>query len=89
MSAAPHAAFVDGALDNSIARPALAVRACPSTCRGSSSTPAWAARIADHVTLWDACYRSIQLLGGMSRFVLSTSTHIAALVNPLGQPAGT
>jgi hypothetical protein len=40
---------------------------------GSSSTPTWAAGIADHLTLWDACYRSIQLLGRMSRFVLSTS----------------
>ena len=58
--------------------------ACPSTCRGSSSTPTWAAGIADHLTLWDACYRSIQLLGGMSRFVRSTSAHITALVNPPG-----
>jgi len=31
-----------------------------------------------------SCYRSSQLLGGRTRFVLSTSGHIAALVNPPG-----
>src|SRR6188474_2573469 len=60
--------------------------ACPSTCRGPSAILTRAAGIADHLTLWDACHRSIQLLGGMCRFVLSTSAHIATLVNPPGQP---
>ena len=36
----------------------------------------------DHLTPWQACYRSTGLLGGKSEFVLSTSGHIAALVNP-------
>jgi polyhydroxyalkanoate synthase len=44
------------------------------------------AGIADHLTPWQSCYRSTQLLGGDSRFVLSTSGHIAALVNPPGNP---
>jgi polyhydroxyalkanoate synthase len=44
------------------------------------------AGIADHLTPWQNCYRSIQLLGGESRFVLSPSGHIAALVNPPGNP---
>ena len=44
------------------------------------------AGIADHLTPWQNCYRSTQLLGGESRFVLSTSGHIAALVNPPGNP---
>lgn len=34
----------------------------------------------------DQCYRSVHLPGGHSRFVLSTSGHIAALVNPPGNP---
>ena len=38
--------------------------------------------VADHITPWQSCYRTTQLLGGKSRFVLSTSGHIAALVNP-------
>jgi polyhydroxyalkanoate synthase subunit PhaC len=44
------------------------------------------AGIADHITPWQNCYRSTQLLGGQSRFILSTSGHIAALVNPPGSP---
>ncbi len=38
--------------------------------------------VADHITPWQGCYRTTQLLGGSTRFVLSTSGHIAALVNP-------
>ena len=41
---------------------------------------------ADHICPWQACYRSGQLLGGKVRFVLSTNGHIAALVNPPGNP---
>jgi poly[(R)-3-hydroxyalkanoate] polymerase subunit PhaC len=42
------------------------------------------AGITDHICPWQSCYRSAQLLGGRSRFVLSTSGHIAAMVNPPG-----
>jgi polyhydroxyalkanoate synthase subunit PhaC len=42
------------------------------------------AGVADHICPWQSCYRSAQLLGGKTRFVLSTSGHIAALVNPAG-----
>jgi polyhydroxyalkanoate synthase len=38
--------------------------------------------VADHITPWQSCYQTTQLLGGTTRFVLSTSGHIAALVNP-------
>jgi polyhydroxyalkanoate synthase len=44
------------------------------------------AGIADHLTPWQSCYSTTALLGGDSRFVLSTSGHIAALVNPPGNP---
>ena len=45
------------------------------------------AGIADHISPWQACYRSARLLGSTDlRFVLSTSGHIAALVNPPGNP---
>lgn len=41
--------------------------------------------VADHISPWQACYRSAQLLGSKNnRFILSTSGHIAALVNPPG-----
>ena len=43
--------------------------------------------MADHISPWQACYRSARLLGSKElQFVLSTSGHIAALVNPPGNP---
>jgi polyhydroxyalkanoate synthase subunit PhaC len=43
------------------------------------------AGISDHISPWPACYRSARLLSGTDlRFVLSSSGHIAALVNPPG-----
>jgi polyhydroxyalkanoate synthase subunit PhaC len=44
------------------------------------------AGITDHICPWQSCYRSTQLLGGRPRFLLSTSGHIAAMVNPPGNP---
>jgi polyhydroxyalkanoate synthase len=38
----------------------------------------------DHIVPWRNAYRSTQLLGGETRFVLSTSGHIQALINPPG-----
>jgi hypothetical protein len=40
------------------------------------------AGVADHICPWQSCYRSSRLPGGKTRFVLSSSGHIAALVNP-------
>jgi len=42
--------------------------------------------IDDHLTPWKGCYETTQLLGGDSTFVLSNAGHIAALVNPPGNP---
>ena len=44
------------------------------------------AGVTDHLCPWQSCYRTTQLLGGQVRFVLSTSGHIAAMVNPPGNP---
>ena len=45
------------------------------------------AGIADHISPWQACYHSARMLGSKDlRFILSTSGHIAALVNPPGNP---
>ncbi len=38
--------------------------------------------IDDHIVPWTAAYRTANLLGGQNRFVLSTSGHIAGIVNP-------
>lgn len=42
--------------------------------------------LTDHLTPWRGCYRTTQLLGGEPTFVLSSSGHIASLVNPPGNP---
>jgi polyhydroxyalkanoate synthase len=44
------------------------------------------AGITDHITPWQACYATSQLLGGRCDFVLSSSGHIQSVVNPPGNP---
>jgi len=87
MAAKLHADFVDLALENRLVKPggttALGVPVDLSSVDVDSYV---VAGIADHLTPWQNCYRSTQLLGGASRFVLSSSGHIAALVNPPGNP---
>ena len=86
MTAGLHADFVDLAMENSLTRPGPSPSsACRSTSADHVDTYV-VAGIADHITPWENCYRSAQLLGGTTRFVLSTSGHIAALVNPPGNP---
>lgn len=38
----------------------------------------------DHITPWQACYRSTQLFGAPATYVLSTAGHIQSLINPPG-----
>lgn len=40
----------------------------------------------DHIIPWDGAYRTTQLLGGDSRFVLSNGGHIQAILNPPDNP---
>jgi polyhydroxyalkanoate synthase len=87
MPAGLHADFVDLALDNQLVTgAALTVLGVPIDLSRIETDTYIVAGIADHITPWQNCYRTTQLLGGSSRFVLSTSGHIAALVNPPGNP---
>ena len=36
----------------------------------------------DHITPWQACYRSTKLFGGETTYLLSTAGHIQSLLNP-------
>lgn len=36
----------------------------------------------DHITPWQACYRSTKLFGGKTTYLLSTAGHIQSLLNP-------
>jgi polyhydroxyalkanoate synthase len=87
MTAGLHADFVDMALDNLLTQPgAVTVLGVPIDLSSVQTDSYIVAGIADHITPWQNCYRTTHLLGGTSRFVLSTSGHIAALVNPPGNP---
>jgi polyhydroxyalkanoate synthase len=87
MPARLHADFVTVAMDNSLVTPgAMTALKQPVDLSRVEVDAYVVAGIADHLTPWQNCYRSTQLLGGDSRFVLSTSGHIAALVNPPDNP---
>jgi polyhydroxyalkanoate synthase len=87
MPARLHADFLSLAMDNSLVTPgATTVLGVPVDLSRIGTDTYLMAGIADHLTPWQNCYRTTQLLGGQSRFVLSTSGHIAALVNPPGKP---
>jgi polyhydroxyalkanoate synthase len=90
MTAQLHADFVDLSIDNALARPnTLAVHGVPIDLSQVKTDAYVVAGIADHLTPWESCYRTTDLLGGESRFILSTSGHIAALVNPPDNPKAT
>jgi polyhydroxyalkanoate synthase len=87
MAAKLHADFVEQAMENRLVKPKSATaRGVPVDLSSVDVDSYLVAGVTDHITPWQNCYRSTQLLGGTSRFVLSTSGHIAALVNPPGNP---
>jgi polyhydroxyalkanoate synthase len=87
MTAKLHRDFLLMATDNALATPGRAVALDVPVDLSAVKTDAYViAGIADHLTPWDSCYRSSGLLGGQSKFVLSTSGHIAAIINPPGNP---
>ena len=83
LAAGLHRDFVRLALDNSLARPdALTVLGSPVDLGAVDVDSYIVAGLKDHIVPWENAYRSTQLLGGDTKFVLSTSGHIAAMVNP-------
>jgi polyhydroxyalkanoate synthase len=44
------------------------------------------AGVTDHITPWQACYQSKNILRGKIDFVLSSSGHIQSIVNPPTNP---
>ncbi len=83
MPAGLHRDFIRMALDNSLTHPGAAtVLGTPVDLSTVDVDSYIVAGSTDHICPWDSCYRSAALLGGDTRFVLSTAGHIAALVNP-------
>ena len=90
MTAALHRGFVEVAMSNALTQPGAASMLGTAVDLGKVVTPSYViAGIADHISPWQSCYRTTQLLGGDTRFVLSTSGHIASMVNPPGNPKAT
>jgi len=87
MPAALHRDFIRMSLDNALVRPGgTTVLGTPVDLSAVDVDSYVVAGQTDHICPWEGCYRSVQLLGGQSRFVLSTAGHIAALVNPPSNP---
>jgi polyhydroxyalkanoate synthase len=85
MPAALHADLIELALDNTLTQPGAAtVCGVPVDLAAADVDAYVVAGIADHLTPWQSCYRTAQLLGGVTRFVLSPGGHIAALVDAPG-----
>ncbi|MCW2818093.1 MAG: phbC 2, partial [Marmoricola sp.] len=87
MSAAMHRDFMDLAIRNALVEKNAAEILGSKVDLSTVTTDAYVvAGIADHLCKWESCYQTTQLFGGDTKFVLSTSGHIAAMVNPPGNP---
>lgn len=85
LAAGLHRDFIMLALENSIVRPGgLTVLGTPVDLGAIPHDNYIVAGKSDHIVPWENAYRSTDLLGGTSRFILSTSGHIQALINPPG-----
>lgn len=85
LAAGLHRDFVRLALDNSMTRAGgVEVLGTPVDLGHVDVDTYIVAGLNDHIIPWQNAYQSTQLLGGEKRFVLSTSGHIQALVNPPG-----
>ena len=83
MPAGLHRDFIRMTLDNALTRAgSLTVLGTPVDLSAITADSYVVAGSTDHICPWESCYRSVHLLGGDTRFVLSTAGHIAALVNP-------
>jgi polyhydroxyalkanoate synthase len=87
MPAALHADFLDLFLHNSLTAPgAIKALGTPVDLESITCDAYVVGGQTDHLTPWRGCYATTQLLGGRSRFVLTSSGHIQSQVTPPGSP---
>jgi polyhydroxyalkanoate synthase len=87
LPAALHADFLALYLENSLCAPGRLEVLDTKIDLGRVTAAIYAVgALTDHITPWDACYRTPQLFGGEKLFVASSSGHIQALVNPPPAP---
>ncbi|MGO9187466.1 MAG: PHA/PHB synthase family protein [Streptosporangiaceae bacterium] len=91
MPAALHRNFIEIAMSNALTKPgAASMLGSPVDLSRIDVDSYVVAGIDDHIVPWPSAYRATQLLGSRNiRFVLSTSGHVAALVNPPSNPKAT
>jgi len=89
LPAALHGEFIDMFKANPLTRPgALEVCGTPIDLKQVTCDVFFLAGTTDHITPWEACYKSAHLFGGKCEFVLSNSGHIQSILNPPGNPKG-
>ncbi|TVP93157.1 MAG: class II poly(R)-hydroxyalkanoic acid synthase [Pseudomonadaceae bacterium] len=89
LPAALHGEFLEMYKTNPLTRPgALEVCGTPIDLKQVKCDFFCIAGLTDHITPWEACYRSASLMGGKCEFVLSSSGHIQSILNPPGNPKG-
>jgi polyhydroxyalkanoate synthase subunit PhaC len=87
LPAALHHDFIKLALANALTVPDTATMLGAPVDLSKVDVDAYVvAGVSDHLCPWQSCYRTTQLLGGPVKFVLSTSGHIASMVNPPANP---
>lgn len=86
LPAALHGQFLDVFRANTLATGDLQVLGTPVRPDRITVPVFVTGAVNDHLTPWTGCYRTTELVGGPSTFVLSNAGHIASLVNPPGNP---
>src|SRR4051794_423086 len=78
-------AYLAHVLHNPVAHPGeRTVLGMPVTLQDVGCDMLIVAGITDHITPWQGCYATTQMLGGRSEFLLSSSGHIQSIINPPG-----
>ncbi|NQD94546.1 class II poly(R)-hydroxyalkanoic acid synthase, partial [Pseudomonas sp. CrR25] len=87
LPAALHGEFIEMFQTNPLIRTgALEVCGTPIDLKQVTCDFFCVAGTTDHITPWEACYKSAHLFGGKCEFVLSNSGHIQSILNPPGNP---
>ncbi len=80
-----HSVFLDILRSNALATPrGLHVHGMALNLEAVRCDAYFVGGVTDHITPWTGVYRSAQLLGGQTTFVLSNSGHIQSILNPQG-----
>jgi polyhydroxyalkanoate synthase len=83
LPAALHANFLDISLDDALTKPgAVEVLGTPVDLSAVTCDAYVLGAATDHIIPWTSAYRTTQLLGGKSQFVLASSGHVQAILNP-------